>query len=161
MNQPVPLIYAPLRPPARVGQTGRLLAAAAAAGCLGVLIIALWLDPSGSGIGTHERLGLQPCGWAARGGLPCPSCGMTTSFAWLVRGHLAASFYVQPMGAILGLITAMTFWASLYIAITAKPAHRLLQMVPAGYWLVPLMLFGLLAWGWKILLRLNGLDGWE
>jgi hypothetical protein len=85
---------------------------------------------------------------------------MTTSFAWLAKGNLLASGYVQPMGAILALLAAASVWGGLYIAITARPAHRLLRLLPPRYTLFPLLLMGILAWGWKILIHLNGVDGW-
>jgi hypothetical protein len=113
-------------------------------------------------MGTHkESLGLPPCNFLRTTGLPCPSCGMTTSFAWFAKGNLLASAYVQPMGAILALLAAACVWGGFYIALTARPAHRLLRMLPAGYTLIPLLLLGVLAWGWKILIHLNGVDGWR
>ncbi|NBO19844.1 MAG: DUF2752 domain-containing protein, partial [Proteobacteria bacterium] len=39
-----------------------------------------WLTPDARGLGTHEQLGLPPCGFYLWYGLPCPSCGMTTSW---------------------------------------------------------------------------------
>ena len=51
---------------------------------------------------------------------------MTTSFAWFVRGNLLASLWVQPMGLALAVIVAMTFWLALYMAVSGKPAWRLL-----------------------------------
>ena len=72
-------------------------------GCLLVLVIASQLTPSPAGYGSHTGypLRLQSCVFMDRTGLPCPSCGMTTSFCWFVRGNVAASVYVQPMGAVL------------------------------------------------------------
>jgi len=86
---------------------------------------------------------------------------MTTSFAWFVRGNFLASFYVQPMGFVLAVMAAMTFWAALYVAITGKPAYLLLSFVPRRYTLLPLLLFGAAAWGWKIFIHLHGIDGWN
>ncbi len=85
---------------------------------------------------------------------------MTTSFAWFVRGNLLASLYVQPMGLLLAVLCAMTFWSSLYIALTARPAHRLLARVPLRYSLWPALGLALAAWGWKIWLHARGIDGW-
>jgi hypothetical protein len=113
-------------------------------------------------MGTHSAsLGLPPCNFLQTTGLPCPSCGMTTSFSWLAHGNLVASAYVQPMGAILALLAATSVWGGLYICITGRPTHRLLRLVAARYTLFPLLLLGVLAWGWKILIHLNGIDGWK
>ena len=85
---------------------------------------------------------------------------MTTSFAWFVRGNWVASFYVQPMGFVLAMMAAMTFWTALYVAISGKPAYVLLSFLPRRYTLLPLLLFGAAAWGWKIFIHLHGMDGW-
>jgi hypothetical protein len=85
---------------------------------------------------------------------------MTTSFSHLVRGHLLASIYVQPMGFVIGLLVVATFWVALYTAISAKPAHRLMLLVPARYYLPPLMFLAVAGWGWKIFIHLRGIDGW-
>jgi hypothetical protein len=85
---------------------------------------------------------------------------MTTSFAHFVRGHFLGSFYVQPMGAILALLTCAAFWVSLYMAVSGKPAHRLMQWLPARYYALPLAFLAVAAWGWKIFIHLKGIDGW-
>jgi hypothetical protein len=86
---------------------------------------------------------------------------MTTSFAWFARGNLAASFYVQPMGMVLAVLTAAGFWVALYIGLSGKPALRLLRVVPARYYLVPLFALAVAAWGWKMFIVLRGIDGWR
>src|SRR5213595_2275277 len=114
MDQAVPIIYSPRLGPAKVSIWGRLLAISIGLGCLAVLVTAAILEPNHSGVGTHEHLGLASCQFLDRTGLPCPSCGMTTSFAWFVRGNIAASLYVQPMGAVLALLAACSVWVGLY-----------------------------------------------
>lgn len=138
----------------------RLIAATVAAGCLAVLITAAVIEPNRTGLGTHARLGLQSCQFEKQTGLPCPSCGMTTSFAWFARGNLRASLYVQPMGTVLAILTGFTFWIAIYLAITGRSAHRLLRFIPARYYLMPLLAMGLIAWAWKIFIHLRGIDGW-
>jgi hypothetical protein len=103
---------------------------------------------------------MEACNFEQRTGIPCPGCGMTTSVAWFVRGNLLASVYVQPMGAIGALFCAAGVWIGLYLAITGKAAHRLLQMIPVGYYLMLILLVGVLAWAWKIFIHLKGIDGW-
>jgi hypothetical protein len=139
----------------------RASALAASLGCLALLVTAAKLIPSPTGIGTHTELMMAPCAFLARTGLPCPTCGMTTSFAWFVRGNWLASFYVQPMGFVVAILAVATFWAGLYIALTGRPIHRLLRFVPPRYYGVPLTAFAILAWAWKIYIHLHGLDGWN
>ena len=123
-------------------------------------VFAAKLNPSSNGIGSHRQLGLQECQFEARTGIPCPTCGMTTSFAHFVRGQIVASLWVQPMGTVLALLTTMMFWAGLYIATTGRPAHRLFNFIPARYYLLPLLVLLVLAWAWKIWIHVTGRDGW-
>jgi len=77
-----------------------------------IFSIALYLDPyvrDGSGKvlaakrqETHRGLGLPPCTFYSQTGLPCPSCGMTTSFALLVRGDVWHSVQANFAGTLLG-----------------------------------------------------------
>lgn len=92
--------------------------------------------------------------------IPCAGCGMTTSFAWLVRGHLLASIYTQPCGFVLGLCTMAAVWIGAYLAITGSPAHRLLMMVPMKFHFWFWLPLGLGAWMWKIVLHVSGHEGW-
>jgi hypothetical protein len=153
-------VYAISPVPRRLGLIGRWVALAIAIACLGLLITAATLPPSPAGVGSHRSLGLKRCQFLQTSGLPCPSCGMTTSFAWFVRGNLVASFYVQPMGFLLAAAAAMTFWGALYVAVTGKPAYLLLGFIPVRYTLLPALMFGIVAWGWKIFIHLRGADGW-
>jgi hypothetical protein len=157
----VPAIYSPRVSVSPVSLAGRGWALAVAAGCLGVLITAAKLVPSPTGIGTHTELGMFPCAFLARTGLPCPTCGMTTSFAWFVRGNWVASFYVQPMGFVTALLTVAAFWVGLYVAVSGRGVYRLLRFVPGRYYGVPLTALAILAWAWKIYIHLHGLDGWS
>jgi dolichol kinase len=161
MQVQAPIIFHKEERLERLPVEGRFLAGVVAAMCLGVLITAAVLKPSPEGVGTHREMGLSQCAWMERTGLPCPSCGMTTSFAWFVRGNFLASIYVQPMGAMLAAIACMTVWGGAYIAITGRPAHRLLSSLGPRYHVMPLLVLALLAWGWKIFIHLHGIDGWK
>ena len=90
----------PLSPSAR-----RALAAWLAVLVLG-FGLARWLEPSPAGFGTHRRLGLPPCTVRAVAGIPCPSCGMTTSFANVTRGRFAAAARANSGGLLLAVFCA-------------------------------------------------------
>lgn len=74
---------------------------------LGLLILTRWLTPDARGLGTHEQLGLPPCGFYLWYGLPCPSCGMTTSWAWLARGEILQAAHQHFGGALLGVYSLL------------------------------------------------------
>lgn len=73
----------------------------AALGLAVVLCIARWLVPDPRGFGTHTQLGLAPCAFAMVTGKGCPTCGMTTSFAWFARGRFDRSWRANPAGSML------------------------------------------------------------
>lgn len=158
----MPIIYAVSLRAEAAPRSARLVAALVASTCLSVLLVGAWLPPSPTGTATHARsLGLPPCNFLKTTDLPCPSCGMTTSFSWFAKGNLPASLYVQPMGTILAILAAACVWGGFYVAISGRPAYRLLALVPTRYTLLPLLFLGILAWGWKILIHLKGIDGWH
>lgn len=107
------------------------------------LVLASGLTPAEAGVGTHRGLGLPACGWQASMGLPCPSCGMTTSFAHAVRGDVLKAAMVQPAGLLACVLTAGVVLGGLYAAITGAPLQR---VVSAG--LQPRIVW----WGLVILL---------
>jgi len=158
---PTPLIFSPRAPRIRVPVLGRLLASAIGIFCLCLLTIAALLVPNASGLGTHTALGLPRCAFQQAWGIPCPSCGMTTSWAWFARGNFAASVWIQPMGALLALVACTVFWASFYIAVTGRAAHYLLRYLPGGYIILAFFLLAVLAWVWKIEIQAYHLDGWR
>jgi len=88
-------------PTDRLGWASRVLLAALAITLVAVLVVARRVEPDPRGYGTHERLGLWPCAFRATTGHPCPSCGMTTSFAWFARGEPAHSWRANPAGSVL------------------------------------------------------------
>jgi hypothetical protein len=75
-----------------------------AAGLVGLLGVARWLEPDPRGYGTHTQLGLGPCSFAVLTGRPCPTCGMTTALAWFTRGNLGQSWRANPAGCLIALL---------------------------------------------------------
>ena len=133
------------------GRVRRLIGAAVAIACAGVLGVAAWLEPSAGGLGTHESLGLPPCGWITTMDLPCPTCGMTTAFAHAADGRLLAAFHAQPLGALLALATAMALLAGAHVALTGSRLERVLARLwgrRAG-WVLAGVVVG--AWLYKVI----------
>jgi len=96
-----------------------------ALGLVGVFAIALHLDPYQGGktwrMETHTQLGLPPCTFKTLTGLPCPSCGMTTSFALLVRGDLWHSIEANWVGTILAVLWMLIIPWSVVSAVWGRP----------------------------------------
>src|SRR4051794_1250360 len=92
--------------PQRPTRLSRLTRWAMVLGAIGLAAgfgVARSLEPDPRGYGTHTQLGLYPCMFAQVTGSLCPSCGMTTSFAWFVRGRLERSWQANPGGSLLAL----------------------------------------------------------
>lgn len=70
------------------------------------LALAAKLRPDPTGLGTHQQLGLPPCSSRLLWNIRCPACGMTTSWAHLVRGEVLESVYANPGGMLLGVVAA-------------------------------------------------------
>ena len=133
------------------GRLTRLWAALVLVGCVGVLGLAAWLDPAGKLYGTHQQFFRSgPCGMLVSTGLPCPTCGMTTSFAYFMEGSFGMSAYAQPAGFLLAIGTAVTTVLCAITAVTGRwPRTRVTMVDP--YWLFMVILLILLAgWVFKI-----------
>lgn len=130
--------------------TRRLSALGIAAASSAPLAVGAILTPDPSGVGTHEQLGLPACGWIAGLGIPCPSCGMTTSFAFAARGDLADAFAAQPAGALLALLAAMVTVVALWTALTGSRSWEVLWsgVGRRAFWAA--VAVAVLAWVYKI-----------
>ncbi|UJR79470.1 Hypothetical protein I5071_15060 [Sandaracinus amylolyticus] len=72
-----------------------------------VFITAAWLTPNPEGHGTHTQLGLPPCGFLVFTGYPCPGCGLTTAFAYMIRLDVIGAWHANPFGIALFLAVAL------------------------------------------------------
>lgn len=81
--------------------------------CLGLalaflLLLPALVEPKPRGWGSHLGLGLPPCPMREVLGLPCPTCGVTTAWALLLRGRLSEGLRVHPVALALHLaLTAL------------------------------------------------------
>jgi hypothetical protein len=157
----VPPIYSPHIDVPRLNIVQRVVAAIIGIVTLMPLCVASRLTPNPNGVGTHTQIrGLTACPFEARYGIPCPSCGMTTSFAYFSRGNIVASFYIQPMGCVLAALSIMVFWFCLYLAISGRAVHRQFDRLPMNLLGFYFISFGLGAWAWKIIIHITHHDGW-
>lgn len=109
-----------------------------------LLVTARLLTPSPTGSGTHMQLGLPPCSTVLYVGLPCPFCGMTTSWAWLTRGDFAHAAEAN-LGGLFGGLLAMVVcvWTLTSSAIAGwwliRPTTKLFLSLVAAFLLVTLV----------------------
>ena len=136
---------------------GRCYAAALAAMAGGVLLVAFSLSPGDQHMGTHRQLGLPPCGFVIMTGFPCPTCGMTTAFAFMTRGRVIEAFRAQAAGALLALATAAVAVMGAVCAVTGRYATLNWYRVNAARLIWTGTLVFVAAWAAKIALGL--LDG--
>jgi len=59
----------------------------------------------------------QPCGFKQEYGLPCPTCGMTTSALAFAQGRIFESFYIQPAAALLCSIMVVSAFLAFLVAV--------------------------------------------
>jgi hypothetical protein len=123
-DDPYPPVARPVRRPdphdarERVSRLTRLALGLMAAGFVGVFVIAAVLNPyqpdgSPRSMATHTQLGLPPCNMVVMTGKPCPTCGMTTSFALLMHGDVGNSLRANWAGTLLALFwLALVPWAA-------------------------------------------------
>ena len=85
-----------------------------------VLALSVWLTPAEAGVGTHTQLGLEPCIMLSALGMPCPMCGMTTTFTLMAHLRPIDAFTNQPFGVVLFLSTVMIAFVSAVEIISPK-----------------------------------------
>jgi hypothetical protein len=120
---------------------------------LGTTVVGLAgvLSPDPSGMGTHQRLGLPPCTMLQYTGIPCPFCGMTTSFSHMAHGQPLQAAQAQPMGVVLFLLTVAAVMFFLWRSLAGHPESpdRVLSQIPR--WAIPWILFAFTgAWIYKV-----------
>lgn len=71
-------------------------------------VVARQLEPDPAGFGTHRQLGLPECPTRAFAGQSCPTCGMTTSLAFLANGNFARAWQVRPAAVLMAFGAILT-----------------------------------------------------
>jgi len=86
---------------------------------LGTLALAapFFLRPGADLLGTHTQLLLLPCLFFRLTTVPCPTCGMTTSFTLIAHGQFGRALVAHPLGVLAYLhvacLTLAMAWATL------------------------------------------------
>jgi len=96
---------------------------------------------------------LGPCGFKQRYGLPCPTCGMTTSVLAFSRGRIYEAFYIQPAAALLCCVLIVIAFLALFTAVFGVYfglIRRFFAEVKTKY--IILALIVIIAAGWAVTL---------
>ncbi len=117
-----------------------------------VITVGMLLTPSSSGVGTHESLGLPPCGFLVITGYPCPSCGLTTAFVLLLHGQITEAFLVQPFGVLLFVVFFIAAGLSVTALFLRLPFSAVLDSKHVDRLQMFLLVAMILAWVYKIYL---------
>jgi hypothetical protein len=116
-----------------------------------VLAVARLLTPSPRGVGTHEQLGLPPCMLLKLTGIPCPSCGLTTSFAHAVRLHFYESFVTQPFGLLACAVAFLLIPAVGWLMVRRVPVAQVFRRRAANLAFYAALALYLASWVYKII----------
>ena len=108
------------------------------------------LQPDPRGVGTHEQLGMAPCGWSqGADGIPCPTCGVTTAACHLVHLHPVEAVTTQPFGAVLALAGLVLAAMAAFCLLKQKSFLDLIARLPYGTIVVGFTVLLLASWLYK------------
>ena len=127
VEQAAPALAAPRR------TFGPLACALLGLAFLAPALVARGLTSDARGYGTHCQLWLPPCTLKTLTGIPCPFCGMTTSFAFIAHGRIREGAATQPVGALLFATTILVGLALLGIAFRTIFVGRFEKLAVVGY----------------------------
>jgi hypothetical protein len=106
---------------------------------------------------SHQQLGLPPCTFSVVTGVPCPSCGMTTSFALLARGDVSNSARANWVGTLLAAFCMLVLpWIVVSVALGRAIFVRSLERALI---LVVMSLLVLMFARWVVVLALMWWNG--
>jgi hypothetical protein len=114
------------------------------------LIVARLLQPSADGFGTHRQLGLPPCAFLHFTGIPCPSCGLTTSVAHAARFHFYESIITQPFGLVIFISAVLSIPLSICFIYRRVPWAILKRLRGGKLAIYSMIALFILSWLYKI-----------
>lgn len=123
---------------------------AALAAASGALLVGRYLQPSPRGVGTHEQLGLPACFFLKFTGLPCPSCGVTTSFSYAAHLQFREALTAQPFGFVLFVLICLSMPLFVYAIYRQVPFDRWLYTRWSNPLLYALIALYLIGWVYKL-----------
>lgn len=116
------------------------------------ILLGRMVTPSPDGVGTHQQLGLPACLMLTLTGIPCPSCGLTTSFSHAAHLEFSQAMHVQPFGLLIFLLAVASIPISILIMTRQKPFSDLLFSRSANLLMYSLLSLYIVSWIYKIIL---------
>ncbi|MEM6955599.1 MAG: DUF2752 domain-containing protein [Myxococcota bacterium] len=113
---------------------------------LAIVITATTITPAAEGHGTHTQLGLPPCGFLQATGIPCPGCGLTTSFAHMVRFQFTGASMANAFGVALFLVSVFAIPVGIYAMVRGLPVFETLERLQFEKIVVMLAVCSTLVW---------------
>ncbi|HKQ75875.1 MAG TPA: DUF2752 domain-containing protein [Blastocatellia bacterium] len=117
---------------------------------IALLLVARLLRPSLDRVGTHRQLGLPPCAFLHFTGIPCPSCGLTTSVAHAARLHFYESVITQPFGLVVFSSAVLCIPLSIYFIRRRVPWSNLKRFRGRNFVVYLIIVLFILSWLYKI-----------
>lgn len=113
---------------------------------LAVMITAASLSADSRGHSTHTQLGLPPCGFLELTKLPCPGCGLTTSFTNMIHGDFVEATRANPFGVLLFLVSFFTIPVAAVGFVKGLPVVDTLDRLHFEKWAILLAVTSILVW---------------
>ena len=117
---------------------------------VGFVVLGSFVSPDERGYGTHEKLGLPPCGILEVTGIPCPGCGVTTSVSLAANGQFADSFVNQPFGLFFAFASAVFVLVALWVHFRGGDLYQVVRRVKLRRWGIVIGVAMGLSWIYKI-----------
>jgi hypothetical protein len=131
----------------------RLTGMLTAVPCWAILAVGLSLTARSKGDGTHTQLGLDACRMMVVDGVPCPTCGLTTSITAAAHGDFGASASANVFGTVLFFVLILVGSIGIVQAVVGRDI--LGRIFRRRWWFFcGLLITGILA-GWAIKLAIG------
>ncbi|MCC6783287.1 MAG: DUF2752 domain-containing protein [Planctomycetes bacterium] len=143
MKRGIPLADSPAGP-----LLDRLIALSVVATAIVCVVMLARIQPDERGHGTHQQLGLPPCGWPQQHGIPCPTCGVTTAATLVVHLKPLHAIWTQPFGAALALAGVGLACFALRALLLRESLLARISLWPLGTLAATAIALFFAGWGW-------------
>ena len=133
-----------------LARRGRITLAVGSLFLLAGFCLAASVDPDPRGFGTHQQLGLPPCTFQDQFKLPCPSCGMTTSWSLATRGEVLEAARINCGGLALAIIALAYLPASCYFIWRGRSTRGGWFSLALGISILTSLMIAIAQWLWRL-----------